>query len=624
MALLCSGCLKPLWRVTQPWGAMIPPHAHLARGVPVHRPDERPDPHRWRALWVTLVAGFMTLLDVTIVAVALPSMQRELHASAASVQWVVSGYALAFALTLVTAGRIGDAFGRRRVFLVALAAFVACSAAAGAAPGIELLVVARLVQGVAAGSLAPQNSALIQQMFQGAERGRAFGFFGATVGVSSAVGPVVGGLILALAGPGGWRWIFYVNVPVGLLALLLGLRLLPRVAPGGRGRLDPVGVALLGVGILAVMLPLVLAEGGGMGKVWWLFPAGLLVLAAFARWERRVARRDGEPLLDPGLFTEARGYVTGAGLAALYFVGFSGVWLVFALFFQNGLGFSPLRSGLAVTPFAVGSAIAAAVAGRLVERLGRLLTVWGLVAVMAGLGVTTLVLWLAPADRAVWLAAPALLVGGLGSGCVISPNITMTLREVPVRMAGAAGGALQTGHRRAARALLPDTERHARRLPGRRGPVGGDRGRRHAVRPDRRGPRLAAGPLRRCRTLSAGDVPQPHPRGSGLRRSSGGNARPAQRRLPNLRSISWACARRRGSEAARRTCSVARRPCGLRANRLIRSSTPAMTFLRVHDGSALSDRLPRGRPDTRAEVPGFDIVEPGDPQSTTSQANAER
>ncbi|MEU7407257.1 MFS transporter [Streptomyces sp. NPDC044948] len=409
--------------------------------------DDGQDPHRWRALWVTLVAGFMTLLDVTIVAVALPSMQKGLHASPAAVQWVVSGYALAFALSLVTAGRIGDTFGRRRVFLVALAAFVLFSAAAGAAPGIELLIAARLAQGAAAGSIAPQNSALIQQLFRGAERGRAFGLFGATVGVSSAVGPVVGGLILALAGPEGWRWIFYVNVPVGVLALLLGFRLLPRVAPGGRGHLDPVGVTLLGAGILALMLPLVLAEGGGLTTMWWLFPAGALVLAAFARWERRVARRGGRPLLEPGLLTETRGYATGAGLGALYFVGFSGVWLVFALFFQNGLGFSPLMSGLAVTPFAAGSAVAAAVAGRLVERLGRLLTVWGLVAVMTGLGTTALLLWLAPSERAPWLAAPALLLGGLGSGCVISPNITMTLRDVPVRMAGAAGGALQTGQR---------------------------------------------------------------------------------------------------------------------------------------------------------------------------------
>ncbi|MEU1040561.1 MFS transporter [Streptomyces sp. NPDC005907] len=399
-------------------------------------------------LWATLVAGFMTLLDVTIVAVALPSMQRQLGASAASVQWVVSGYALAFALALVTAGRIGDAVGRRRVFLWALAAFVVCSAAAGAAPSITLLVAARLAQGIAAGCLAPQNSALIQQMFKGAERGRAFGLFGATVGISSAVGPVTGGLILALAdGPGGWRWIFYVNVPVGALALLLGSRLLPRVAPGRRGHLDLPGVALLGAGVLAIMLPLVLAEAGGIRRLWWLFPAGLALLAGFARWEKRVAARDAEPLLDPRLFTGARGYAAGAGIAALYFVGFSGVWLVFALFFQNGLGYSPLRSGLAVTPFAVGSAAAAVVAGRLVERLGRLLTVLGLTGVVLGLGATALILRFAPAGAAAWCAAPALLIGGIGSGCVISPNVTMTLRDVPVRMAGAAGGALQTGQR---------------------------------------------------------------------------------------------------------------------------------------------------------------------------------
>ncbi|MFF4535053.1 MFS transporter [Streptomyces aureus] len=390
----------------------------------------------------------MSLLDVTIVAVALPSMQRALHASAPSIQWVVSGYALTFALVLVTAGRVGDAIGRRRIFLLALAAFVLCSAAAGAAPTITLLIVARLAQGMAAGCLAPQNSALIQQMFRGAERGRAFGLFGATVGISSAVGPVIGGLILMLAdGPEGWRWIFYVNVPVGAVAFLLGLRLLPTVAPRRRERLDLRGVALLGCGVLALMLPLILAESGGVRRLWWLFPAGLGLLVVFARWERRLTAAGGQPLLDPRLVTGTRGYAAGAAIGALYFVGFGGVWLVFALFFQNGEGYSPLRSGLAVTPFAIGSAAAAVVAGRLVERLGRLLTVCGLVAVAVGLGAAVLVLRLVPGEQALWFAAPALFVGGVGSGCVISPNVTMTLRDVPVRMAGAAGGALQTAQR---------------------------------------------------------------------------------------------------------------------------------------------------------------------------------
>lgn len=407
-----------------------------------------PDPQRWRALWVTLVAGFMSLLDVTIVAVALPTVQRDLGASPAQVQWVVSGYALAFALALVTAGRLGDALDRRRIFLLALGGFVLCSAACGAAPTVGLLVVARLAQGLAAGFMAPQNSAFIQQLFRGAERGRAFGLFGATVGVSSAIGPLAGGAILGLAsGPDGWRWIFYVNVPIGLVAVLLGLRLLPRVRRSGRGHVDVVGIVLLGLGVLALMYPLVQADSGGLGGLWWLFPLGAVLLIVFAAWQRRLVARGVQPLLDPRLFTTVRGYAVGAGVGTLYFIGFSGVWLVFALFYQHGLGFSPLRSGLAVTPFALGSASAAVVAGRLVDRFGRLLTVCGLTCVIVGLGGTALLLRFAPLDIAPWLAAPVLFLGGAGSGFVVSPNITMTLRDVPVRMAGAAGGALQTGQR---------------------------------------------------------------------------------------------------------------------------------------------------------------------------------
>ncbi len=410
--------------------------------------DYQPDPRRWRALWVTLVAGFMSLLDVTIVAVALPAIQNDLHASPAQVQWVVSGYSLTFALALVTAGRLGDALDRRRIFLLALCGFVVFSAACGAAPDIALLVVARLAQGLAAGFMAPQNSALIQQLFRGAERGRAFGYFGATVGISSASGPVIGGTILALAGePQGWRWVFYVNVPIGILAVLLGRRLLPRTRRSGRGHVDVPGVLLLGVGVFAFMYPLVQAESGGLSRLWWMFPVGVSVLTVFVRRQRRLVARETQPLLDPRLFTTVRGYAVGAGVGTLYFLGFSGVWLVFALFYQHGLDFSPLRSGLAVTPFALGSAGAAVVSGRLVDRFGRLLTVWGLAGVIVGLGSTALLLRFAPLDIAPWIAAPALFIGGVGSGFVVSPNITMTLRDVPVRMAGAAGGALQTGQR---------------------------------------------------------------------------------------------------------------------------------------------------------------------------------
>jgi len=412
-------------------------------------PPEAADPKRWRALAVTQVAGFMSLLDVSIVNVALPSIQRGLGASAETVQWVVSGYALTFGLALVPAGRLGDTLGRRRMFLIALTAFVVTSALSGAAPTAELLIVARLLQGVAGGMLVPQNSGLIQDLFRGAERGRAFGILGATIGLSTAAGPVVGGLILALlSGPDGWRGVFYVNVPIGLVALALAMRFVPAAA-GDRSRggdLDLIGSLLLGGGVLALLFPVVQAQSGGLGRLWWLFVLAALLLAAFVRWELATARRGRSPLLDPGL-VRTSGYASGLGIGMVYFIGFTGVWLVFALFFQNGLGYSPLRSGLAVSPFALGVAASAVIAGRLVARLGRWLTVAGLAVVTLGLCAAALVLRRVHGDAAALATAAPLLIGGIGGGMVTSPNITLTLEAVPVRMAGAAGGALQTAQR---------------------------------------------------------------------------------------------------------------------------------------------------------------------------------
>jgi EmrB/QacA subfamily drug resistance transporter len=413
-------------------------------------PDQRPPhPRRWRALTVSLVASFMTLLDVSIVNVALPSIERGLGASAASAQWVVSGYALAFGLALVPAGRLGDSLGRRRMFLIALSAFVVTSALSGAAPTTGLLIAARLLQGVAGGMLIPQSSGLIQELFGGAERGRAFGFLGATVGLATAAGPVIGGLILAaFVGPDGWRWVFYVNLPIGLAALALAARLLPATTGGTwRGlQLDLVGSLLLGGGVLSLLLPVVDASDGGLNRLWPLFGLAVVLLAGFAWWETRTVRRGHQPLLDPQL-ARTSGYAPGVVIGLVYFVGFTGIWLVLALFFQDGLGYSPLRSGLAVTPFALGVAVSAVVAGRLVSRVGRWLTVTGLSMTMVGLAATALVLRQVGGDRAALAVAVPLLLGGLGGGLVTSPNVTLTLESVPVRMAGAAGGALQTAQR---------------------------------------------------------------------------------------------------------------------------------------------------------------------------------
>jgi EmrB/QacA subfamily drug resistance transporter len=407
------------------------------------------DHRRWRALTVSLVGAFMVLLDVSIVNVALPSIEREFSVSAGTAQWVVSGYALTFGLALVPAGRLGDTFGRRRMFLIALSAFVLTSALTGAAQTTGWLLAARLLQGVAGGMLIPQNVGLIQDMFRGAERARAFGILGSVVGLSTATGPVVGGVILDLAGSqDGWRWVFYVNVPIGLVALVLAYRLVPaRSTARTRGaHLDLVGSLLLGAGVLGLLLPVVSTESGGPGWLWWLFVPAALLLTAFARWEVRTKVRGRAPLLDPQL-ARTVGFPTGSAIALVYFTGFTGIWVVLALFFQDGLGYSPLRSGLAVTPFALGSAVSAVLAGRAVPRFGRRLTAAGLLAAAIGMGATALVLRTVGGDAAAWAAAGPLLVAGLGGGMVVSPNTTLTLESVPAQMAGAAGGALQTAQR---------------------------------------------------------------------------------------------------------------------------------------------------------------------------------
>ncbi len=411
---------------------------------------DAPDPDRWRILGVTLTVGFMVLLDVTIVNVAIPSMRSALGTSAGGIQWVVSGYALAFGLTLVTGGRLGDAYGRRRMMLIGLAGFIASSAAAGLAPTIEVLVAARLVQGFAAGLLTPQNSGLIQTLFRGPERGTAFGLFGLTVSVSSAVGPVLGGGIIALLGPDqGWRWIFLVNVPIGL-ALLVAIRaMVPGRDPDDDGdtRLDLRGALLLGLTVLCVLYPVVSVEGGARAPLLLLLAAPVLA-TAFVWWERRTVRRGGAPLLDIGLLRRVPGYASGITVGTLYFTGFTGIFLVLSVYLQDGADRSALTTGLLLMPFAVGSAVASPVAGRLVTHIGRRITVMALLVLMSGVLAAALLAPVAADGGLLWLALGLpLLVAGLGGGAVVSPNFTLTLADVPTRMGGAAGGAVQTGQR---------------------------------------------------------------------------------------------------------------------------------------------------------------------------------
>lgn len=392
----------------------------------------------------------MALLDVTIVNVAIPSMRDGLHTSLATVQWVVSGYALAFGLTLVTGGRLGDAYGRRRLMLIGLAGFTLASAGVGLAPNAAWVVVGRFVQGASAGLLTPQNSGLIQQLFRGQERARAFGLFGLVVSISSATGPVLGGLIIGLAGAEhGWRYIFLVNVPIGLVAMVAVARMVPQRPRERRetgARLDLLGAALLGAAVLCVLLPTVAAEGGGRLPL--LLLLGAIPLSwLFVRRERRLIRTGGAPLLDVGLLRRTPGYANGVAVGALYFTGFTGFFLVLSVYYQEDLGLSPLQAGLLLCPFALGSAITAPLSGRVVSRLHRRVTVTALLTMMTGVVLVSLLVPASPADRLWLVAVPATFLAGLGGGGVVSPNMTLSLEEVPPRMGGAAGGALQTGQR---------------------------------------------------------------------------------------------------------------------------------------------------------------------------------
>jgi EmrB/QacA subfamily drug resistance transporter len=408
-------------------------------------------PQRWWALAVCMAAGVMIFIDVSIVNVALPSMQESLGATSADLSWVVAGYALTFGLFLVPGGRLGDARGRRRMFFLGLVAFALSSVLAGLAPAAWVLVLARLLQGASGGALNPQILGLIQRMFSGRERGSAFGVFGAVNASATAIGPLIGGLLIALGGPDvGWRFVFLVNLPFGIAALVFAHRLLPADDPPGQrssASLDPLGSVLLGLSVVAVMVPIVLSESSGPGAApWWLLAPAAAFGAAFVLWERRYARRGRTPLVT-GRVLRRPGYVLGTALGSLYIGGSTAIFLVLTIYFQRGLGYSPIESGLSTMPYAIGSAAAAAIGGRVVNRLGRPLVVAGSVVMLVGLGTAALILADGPHAHAGLVIAAPLLVAGLGSGMVITPNQTLTLADVPTDQGGTAAGMQQTSQR---------------------------------------------------------------------------------------------------------------------------------------------------------------------------------
>jgi EmrB/QacA subfamily drug resistance transporter len=397
------------------------------------------------ALATVLVGVLLPMLDFFIVNVALPTMAVDLHASTAVLELVVSGYATAYAVLLVVGGRLGDAFGRRRLFLVGMALFTVTSLLCGLAPTATWLVVARVLQGASAALLVPQTLSTIQATGDPTSRARAVGWFGATGGIAAVVGQVLGGVLVSADVAGtGWRPIFLVNVPIGLVGLWVARRLVPETRSPVSARPDLPGTALLAASVVAVLLPL--TEGRALG--WPVWSVVLLAstpgwVAAFAVTEHRLERRGRTPLLPPSIL-EHRSMRRGLLLAGPFFAGFGAFMFVYALVVQDGLGWSAGKAGLALLPLALSFLVASLLMPRLVGRWGRTIITAGAALQLLGRAGLALTLELGWPSVGVWQLVPAFLVTGFGQGWVMPPLIRVVLSDVPISSAGVGSGVLTT------------------------------------------------------------------------------------------------------------------------------------------------------------------------------------
>ncbi|GAA2747246.1 MULTISPECIES: MFS transporter [Kitasatospora] len=402
-----------------------------------------------RVLAVCMAAGFTTLLDQSVLNIAISDVRDALHADSGQIAWIVAGYSLAFGLALVPGGRLGDVRGRKWLFVTGLAVFTAVGTLAGTAQSAWMLVAARLLQGAGAGLVNAQMIGTLQDVFTGTRRARALGLYVLTGGLSAALGPPLGGLILAAAGPElGWRLTLLLSAPFGLITLVLAVRWLPPPRPSARhSELDGVGLVLVGVLTLLVMLPFIRPPGMLGGAA---FAAGALTVALlFAGWQRRYARSGRHPLVHPAL-ARSRPYALGTTVAMAQF-GTSIAWsLVQTMFLRDGLGLSALAASAVALPAALAMAATSSQAGRVVQRYGQRAVTAGLAlsctALLAG-GLAAL--WV-PAGPLPFVLAGTQLLQGVSTGLIVAPNQAFVLRHAPAEAAGVAGGILQMSQRIAA------------------------------------------------------------------------------------------------------------------------------------------------------------------------------
>lgn len=407
-----------------------------------------PAPHSgnppWLGLSVLLLAGFVTIFDLFVVNVAIPSMQTDLSASFAQVGFIVAGYELAFGVLLITGGRLGDLFGRRRLFVIGMAGFTLASALCGLAPDAGFLIGARILQGFAAALLFPQVYASIRVNFTGNNSRRAFGLLGMTLGLAAIAGQVLGGwLVHADLFGSGWRGIFLINIPVGLMAIAAA-RFIPETRAPQRPTLDWTGVILISTALALLLVPLI----EGPTQNWpdwslWLLVASAVLLAIFYRQQERQRQTGFIPLVDMQLLAQRR-FALGALLVLLIYSTSSSFFLCFALLVQSGLGLDPFMAGSIFAPCSLGFVIASLTAPRLVARWGTASIVAGALVYAVSMGLLIVQVWLAGAALEATHLIPVLVVVGAGQGFIMTPLLNLVLGFVKEAQAGMASGVIST------------------------------------------------------------------------------------------------------------------------------------------------------------------------------------
>ncbi|WP_033326891.1 MFS transporter [Streptomyces yerevanensis] len=414
--------------------------------TPLNSPATTADRRRWIALAIVMTAAFMDLVDVTIVNIAIPSIQRDAGASVSHIQWITAGYALAFAAGLITGGRLGDIHGRKRLFLIGIGGFTLASALCGFAVNPEMLVASRILQGGMAALMVPQVLSIVHATFPAHERGKVFGLFGAVVGLGAVSGPLLGALLTEWNLFGlEWRPIFLINLPVGIAGLILGRRYITESKAPQALKLDLVGVALVTLGLLMLLYPL--TRGRELGWPMWGYVSmvgAFVVFGALVAYEKRKTVRDGSPLVELSLF-KVKSFAAGIAVQTVFGIALGIFFLVWTFYMQTGLGWGELRAGLTGVPFSIAVSMAAGLSvQKLTPRFGRKVLQAG--ALLMAIGV---LIYIWESERyglsiAPWQMALPLVVMGVGMGLIVAPLTDAILSEVPREHAGSASGLIST------------------------------------------------------------------------------------------------------------------------------------------------------------------------------------